>query len=437
LTQNVGKTFLKYVSMNIVGMIAASAMVFIDAIFISIALGAYGLAAVSLIGPVFGIVFGLGLLLGEGGGSKYAANMASQRHEKANAFFTVAVRSCFIISIPLILAGVFFPDQLSALLGAQGYLLPMVSGYVKIFLIFSPVIILYYALESFVRNDETPGAAMVSAVILYTMNILFDHIFILHLNLGMFGAGLATSLAATVALVYLLFHWHKKARFRFTKVFVAIKKSRAIFAIGAPSFIMNTLGGINMLVFNWLFLVHLGNIGVAAFGIVSTLSVVIHAIFLGISQGMQPMVSYYYGNSDTKNMNKVLKLSIITSLCIAFIFVILSFAFSQQLIAIFNQEQDIILGAQLTSLATFGMRIYFSAFIFVGITLISTYFLAATGAPKRALTLSLLQNAGIIPIVIVLSYIGGVLGIWGSYPAFELPLAILSIIFLIQKNTPE
>ena len=432
MSENVSLTFARYVSLNIVGMITASAMVFIDAIFLSIALGADGLTAVSLIAPIFGTVFGLGLMLSEGGGSKYAANMAADKEGKANAFFTVSVRSCFVLAVPLVIIGLFFSEQLSSLIGAEEHIVPMVAGYVMMLLSFSPIIMLYYALESFVRNDETPGTAMVSSVILYTMNILFDYIFIIHLGMGMLGSGLATSVAATIALGYLMYHWHKKARFRFAKVFVAMKKAKAIFSIGAPSFAGNILGGINALVFNLLLLRQLGNIGVAAFGIVSTLSIVVFAVFLGIAQGMQPMASHYYGKKDTKNLGKVLKLSIFTSIGFACLFIAASFLLTYQLIDIFNQEPDITLSEQLTSITAVGIRTYFTAFVFVGITIISTYFLAATGAPKRALILSVLQSGGIIPFVIMLSYLGGVTGIWAAYPVFELPLSIISVLFLAQ-----
>ncbi|MCL2874538.1 MAG: MATE family efflux transporter [Defluviitaleaceae bacterium] len=434
MNENVGKTFAKYVSLNIIGMISASALVFIDAIFISIALGAYGLTSISLTAPIFSLVFGLGLMLGEGGGSKYAANIAAEKEEKANAFFTISIRTCFIIAVPLVIAGLFFSEQISMLLGAEGHIVPMVAGYTKVFLTFSPVVMLYYALESFVRNDGTPGIAMISSVILYTVNILLDYVFIIHMGLGMLGSGLATVVAAVFALGYLLYHWRKKAHFHFTVVFVAAKKARAIFAVGAPSFVGNVLTGLNILVFNWLFLRHLGNIGVAAFGIVSTLSIVVFAVFSGIAQGMQPMASHYYGKKDRKNLNIVLRYSIATSIAIACLFIAIVFLFTQPIISILNQEQDISLAAQLASLAESGVRIYFTAFFFAGITLVSTYFLAAAGAPKRALALSILQNGGIIPFVFLAAFFGGVNGIWASYPIFEMLLVLITFLLLLQTN---
>ena len=429
---NVGRSFAKYVSLNILGMITASALVFIDAIFISIAMGADGLAAVSLTGPIFGIVFGVGLLVGEGGGSKYAANMASGKEEKANAFFTSAIRTCFIISIPLIIIGVFFSEPFSMLLGARGNIVPMVAEYISVLLTASPIIILYYALESFVRNDGTPGIATVSSVVLYIFNILLDYIFIIQMNLGMFGSGLATVVAAVFSCGYLIYHWNKKARFHLVQVFAGFKKTKSLLAIGAPSFVLNVIGGINALVFNWAFLYHLGNVGVAAFGIVATLSVLVFAVFFGIAQGMQPMASHFFGAGDKEGLKKVLNYALATSFGVAVLCIASVFIFTNELVGIFNNEPNPAIAAELVSHAVVGARIYFAAFIFVGITTVSIYYLAATGAPKRALILSVLQNAGIIPIVYIAAFSGGVVAIWASYPGFEMVLAGLSVFWLVK-----
>ncbi|MCL2564168.1 MAG: MATE family efflux transporter [Oscillospiraceae bacterium] len=431
---NVGKTFVKYVSLNIIGMITASALVFIDAIFISIALGADGLTAISLTAPIFSIVFGLGLMLGEGGGSKYAANMAVEKEEKANAFFTLSIKTCLMIAVPLVVIGLLFAEPLSMFLGADAYIMPEVSAYARVLLAFSPAIMLYYALESFVRNDGTPGTATISSVILYATNIALNYVFIILLDLRMLGSGLATSIAALFALGYLLYHWRKKARFHFAAVFAAGKKRAAIFSIGAPSFLGNILFGLTILAFNWVFLQHLGNIGVAAFGIVSTLATVVFAIFIGIAQGMQPMASHFYGKRDAENLYKVLKYAILTGVGFAILFIAAVFLFTEPLVSVLNQEQDMVLAAELAALAAGGARIYFIGFVFAGITLASTYFLAATGAPKRALVLSALQNGGIILFMLALAYQGGVTGIWASYPTFELPLALLSLFFLARVH---
>ena len=53
--------------------------------------------------------------------------------------------------------------------------------------------------------------------------------------------------------------------------------------------------GIVIIVFNIVILQLEGNTGVAAFGVIANLALVVIAIFTGIAQGIQPIVSTNYG----------------------------------------------------------------------------------------------------------------------------------------------
>ena len=66
------RTFLRYIGQNIAGMIGLSCYILIDTLFVSIALGASGLAALNLAITVFSVVSSVGQLLGIGGGTDFA-----------------------------------------------------------------------------------------------------------------------------------------------------------------------------------------------------------------------------------------------------------------------------------------------------------------------------------------------------------------------------
>ena len=46
-----------------------------------------------------------------------------------------------------------------------------------------------------------------------------------------------------------------------------------------------------IIVFNVILLGLLGNVGVAAYGVIANLSLVVMAVFTGIAQGVQPIIS--------------------------------------------------------------------------------------------------------------------------------------------------
>ena len=107
------------------------------------------------------------------------------------------------------------------------------------------------------------------------------------------------------------------------------------------------------------------------------------------------------------------------------------FLFTDPITSILNTEQN----AALSRLANEGVRIYFAAYVFVGLTTIAIAFLSVTSAPRSALVISALQNGALlIPLILIMSRLFGIRGTWASYPASELLLVIASIFFLCRAN---
>lgn len=430
------KYFIKYVGANTIGMVATAICIIADYWFIAAAMGTEGLAALSMGLPAYSITWGIGVMLGVGGGAKYAEYQATEEEAEANQVFAVTMKLGLIAVIPLVLSGIFFGVEISMLFGAEGYVLPMVTDYVSTILILSPGMIIFAVFESFTRNDDAPEAAMISSIIFNVMNIVWNAVFIFGFGLGMLGAALATASASLCALMYLLICWKlKKTNFRFTRTKIAakivLKKAKTICEIGLPSFNSEFLYGFIHITFNTTFLALAGTVGVAAFGIVSALANLSFYIFSGIGQGMQPLAGYYYGIKDKISLRKILNYTILTSIAFAIIAISVIFLFTEPVTSVLNTEQD----PALTALAITGARIYFTAFAFVGITISVTAFLSVTGAPKTALVISVLQNGVlVIPLVLVMSAFFGIYGAWAAYPVAELLLVVVSIFCLIRAE---
>lgn len=72
------REFLRYVSLNVCGMIGLSGYILADTFFIAKDLGADGLAALNLAIPVYSFVHGSGLMFGMGGATKYSVLMGQK-----------------------------------------------------------------------------------------------------------------------------------------------------------------------------------------------------------------------------------------------------------------------------------------------------------------------------------------------------------------------
>lgn len=419
------KKFAKYVSLNILGMIGLSCYILADTFFISKALGANGLAALNFSISIYCIIQGLGLMIGIGGATRYTILRSKNRDKEAKEVFSNALTIGLIVSFILAIIGLIFSRKLSQILGADTDTINMSNVYLKTILCFSPFFISNNILLAFIRNDGDPRLSMTGMIVGSLSNIILDYIFIFPLSMGMFGAAFATCLAPIISIGVLSIHFIKRRNnFKLELVKPNFKIVSKIISLGMSSFITEVSSGVVLMVFNLIILNISGNIGVAAYGIVANISLVIIAIFTGIAQGMQPLVSEGYGKKNKELMNEVLKYSIILSVFISIVIYIVANIFSKEIVVIFNSENI----EELTTLAINGIKIYFVGFIFVGINIISAAFLSGTSNVKPAFMISMLRGfVLLIPIAYILANIYNMNGVWISFVVAELLTFIASV----------
>ncbi len=426
------KTFRKYVTLNVLGMIGLSCYILADTYFVSKGLGTNGLASLNLAISIYSFVHGLGLMIGIGGATKYAILKAKQEHEEANKIFSTSVNLGIIIGILITLIGIFLSEPLSRILGANEHTFAMTNTYLKTILSFAPFFILNNVLIAFVRNDGDPKLSMAGMLIGSFSNVILDYIFIFPLNMGMFGAAFATGLAPIISLCILSFHFIKNNNnFSYKKIKISIKRICSICSLGTSSLITEISSGIVLIIFNIVILKLEGNTGLAAYGIVANLSLVSASIFTGIAQGIQPLISSFYGNKNVISIKKIFRYAIILSLIIAVCLYMIVFVYSNQLVSIFNNENNELL----RELAVRGLRLYFIGFLFAGINIITASFFSSIEQARLGFIISIVRSVvAIIPVVLALSFIFGINGVWTSFPCAELISFVIVAICLKKHN---
>lgn len=150
--------FAKYVSLNMAGMLGLSCYTLADTFFVSQGLGADGLAALNLAIPVYSFIHGSGLMVGMGGGTKYAIQKSQNDHSAANRTFTNACYLVAALAVVFVLAGIFFPGTIVALFGGEGAVYAMSRTYLRVLLLFAPAFLANNLLLCFVRNDGAPSS---------------------------------------------------------------------------------------------------------------------------------------------------------------------------------------------------------------------------------------------------------------------------------------
>ncbi|MEE1014960.1 MAG: MATE family efflux transporter [Lachnospiraceae bacterium] len=424
------KEFIRYVSLSILGQLGISCYILADTFFISKGLGANGLTALNLAIPIYNFIFGCGLMLGVGGATKFSILKGIKHLRETDEIYSNTVILTILLSLVFVMLGLFGARELALLLGADEATLEMTTTYLRWILIFAPVFMMNAVLQCFVRNDEAPNLVMFAMLAGSFANIILDYIFIFPMQMGIFGAVIATGFSPVISMLVMMPHWLKKKNtFHFVKAMIKRKNVMQITSLGFPSLLAQVSGGIVMIIFNMLILRLEGNVGVAAHGVVANISIVVTALYTGLAQGMQPLLSTYYGVDDKGNIRKTMNYGQITMLVISAVIYGILFIFAPQVTDVFNSEGNQVL----QKIAEIGLKLYFTSNIFVGFNTVSATFFTSVEKALPAHILSLLRGLVlIIPLAFIMSALWGMNGIWMSFPVAEAVTAIVGFFIYLK-----
>ncbi|MGI6094469.1 MAG: MATE family efflux transporter [Lachnospiraceae bacterium] len=426
------RIFSKYVSANVLGMIGISCYILADTFFIARGLGSNGLAALNLAIVMYSLIYAAGQMIGIGGGTQYAVAGARQDQIAMDMAFMQSIYMVTLVGILFVTAGLFFSGPISFFLGADEATFVMTNTYLRMIFLFSPVFMMNQVMIAFVRNDGNPALSMAAMLLGSGANIVLDYIFIFINNWGMFGAVLATCLAPAISLSLLSIHViRRKNRFHLRRCLLRPKQMGNIAGLGMAAFINEISSGMLLFLFNLTILGLEGNIGVAAYGVVANLALVAVAMFTGVAQGVQPIISEAYGKSDRIQIRQMYRYAILVSVWIAVLLYVAVYAFHASIVEAFNSEHN----ARLQEMAMDGLKLYFVGFLFAGPNIITASCFGAMEKVRKSFVLSVLRGiVVIVPVLLLLARICGMTGVWLAFPCTELLVLFISICFVKDKK---
>jgi Na+-driven multidrug efflux pump len=231
--------------------------------------------------------------------------------------------------------------------------------------------------------------------------------------------------------VLFTFFIRRKNTFRLLKPSLTGSLTKGIFAAGFPTLIAELSISIVIIVFNSIIFRLKGNIGVAAYGVIANISIVVLAVYAGIAQGIQPILCRNYGGGRADNVRVILRYALILMAIISAAVYTSVLIGAAQIVSIFNNAGNVLL----QQAATAGLRLYFAGIIFAGYNIILSIYFTSTENELPAFYISILRGfLVIIPMVYLLSAIGGITGVWLAFPAAELIVAVIACVFKISKQ---
>ena len=430
------RDFFKYTLLNILSSVGMSVYILADTFFIAKGMGADGLAALNLCLPVFNFINGFGLMFGMGGGSLFSMVYNSTDRKETYKIYTNAFFALAVIAVVFEIIGIFFSERFTMLLGADEKIFDMAHKYLKTVLLFSPAFLINNLTVCFMRNDSAPRLATFAMLFSNFYNLVLDYEFIFNRNMGMFGAALATCTSPLISLGIMSFHFiFKWNAFGLKKMSPSWRTIKEIISLGFHSFVTEVSGGIVIAVFNYVIYKLTGNTGIAAYGVVANIAIVVVAVFSSIGTGVQPLMCKLHGLDKEREMRLILRWSVMLSLFIAVSGYFMMYECGNLIVRLFNWDNN----RELREIAENGMKLYFLCMPFMAVNSILSVYFNSRELSSHAQTISLLRGTiFVVPLIFTLSSSKGMNGLWLTIPSAEVLTMFISMIiyiyYMIQRR---
>lgn len=399
--------------------------------------GPDGTAALAVVAPVWNIIYSLGLLMGIGGSVLFCTKRSSNKNDKTeNQYFSAAVIGSIVLALLAWICIFCFEEQILRFFGADESLLLLAKKYMKPIRFVFPLFLFNQMLAAFLRNDKNPGLATIGVLAGGIFNVVGDYVFVFTFNMGIFGAGLATSIGAGISFIVLLTHFFsKKNTLRFVKINNPIKKIKEITITGFSTFFIDAAMGILTVIFNRQIMKYLGSNALAVYGPIIQISTFVQCCAYSVGQAAQPIIASNFGAGKGKRIKETLKLSLITAAFFGVLWTLLSMSCPNFFIRMFMKPTSDIL-----EMAPRIIRIYAISFLLLPFNIYSTYYFQAIIKPKASFIVSVGRGLVISGILLfMLPLIAEPNSIWFTMPITELLVAIYASISIIRytKKLPD
>lgn len=422
----ISKLFFSFAIPTTFSMLVMSIYTIADGIFITRGVGSAGIAAVNIGYPIINFTVALSLMFGIGGATLIAFEKDDIEYQ--NKCFSHIILLNIVIYLVVAFLIFTFSDKIMYAMGANKELLPMIKGYMYPCTIAVFFLMMSMSLNAVVRNDNAPKRAMYSMFLGAGLNIFLDYLFIFKFNMGIVGGAVATGISQVVAATYLCTHFiHSTFRFKMNLKILDFNMIWRILSIGFPSFILEFAYAVVTILLNISFMNMAGIFGTAAYSIACYSFMFFRMLFTGLSQGIQPIVSYNYGIRDIKRVNSTFAFSqkfCFAMACLSFIVIYFS---SHSSAMLYTNDKALV------KECTKGLILYSSAIVFLGFNLVDIAFLQAIDDTKNSLFISLSRSIIFVILgLLTLPRILGINGIWLALPFADVVTAMLTIIFYRQ-----
>ncbi len=439
-TTSIGKLMLKFSLPAIASMVVNSIYNIVDQIFIGQGVGMLGNAATNLTFPLVTISMAIGTMIADGCVAYFSLKLGQKNYDEAartmgNGIAISLLAGLFItLSMELLLTPVL---HLCGGRSVAAETFQYATEYARITLIGIPFVCISMTVNSIIRAQGSPKYAMFSNMAGCVLNIILDAWFVLGLKWGVAGAAWATIIGQMLNFVLAVVYIPRLKGIVFKREYTVLR-GKTLFSflpLGISSFFTQFGSTIVVICMNNLTVkyglqsIYGPDIPLAAFGIVMKVNSIIVSVMVGLGIGSQPIVGYNYGAKRFDRVKATYLRTIIVGLTVGIIGWGCFQLFTQEIINIFGQENELY-----NEFALKCFHIFLGVIFLVGFLIPSGIFFQSIGKPTKAMICTLTrQLIYFLPCAYLLSSIMGIDGLLYAGPVGDTLAAITVAVLIIGE----
>lgn len=429
-SEPVGSLLQRFAIPSIVAMLVGALYNIVDQFFIGQKIGELGNAATNVAFPLTTTCIAFALLFGIGGAAAFNLTMGEGNDKKAAHYVGNAVSLLFISGVVLAVLTQIFLTPMLQFFGSPDNVMDYAATYTRITSFGFPLLVFSTGGGHLIRADGSPKYTMLCNLSGAVINTILDPIFIFGLDMDMAGAALATIIGQAVSFLLAVryFSRYKTVRLTARHLIPRWAYTGKMIALGAaPAFNQAAMMVVQIAMNKSL--THYGALSVygesvplASAGIINKVAMLFFSVIIGISQGMQPIVSFNYGAKQWDRVKRAYVLAIRSGFMVSLTAFCLFQLMPRQIISIFGSGSE----AYFDFAASY-FRIYMFFTFANFVQPISSNFFTAIGKPSKGIFLSLTrQILFLLPLLLIFPLLMGIDGIMYAGPSADLIAALVS-----------
>ncbi len=424
LKGNIKSLYVKLLGAAVGSALVSSIFGIVDAMMVGQYHGPTGVAALSVFSPIWNIVYSLGILAGIGGSVLYANMRGAGKEQEANKYFTLSVLYGVVLAV-LAMAGIgLFNELLFRFFGGDEALIPLVQQYLKPIWFAIPCCVFSNILSAYLRNDGDAPLAMKAVLCGGAFNVVGDYICVFALDMGIFGAGVATAMGQYVSTIIMLTHFIRKHNtLHFEKLTNVWELFSKVTRTGFPTAISDLSMGVVTVLFNRQVMKYLGVDALSVYGIIAQIVPFVQCCAYGAGQAAQPIISQNLGAGQYDRIKKCLKYGLYTCAVFGILWTGMVVLMPNLFVRLFMTPTEAVLEIAPAIIRTYGV-----SFLLVPFNIFATYYFQSMMKPNASLIASL--GRGVVVsggLILLLPIWLGADAIWLAMPITEILIAAFCV----------